>query len=386
MIPFSHWFPQQQVLFGQGIASDLGEPLARLGITRPLIVCSPRAEAGPHVRAIVAQLPPGAGRIWNGVQPHAPLHAALEGGEAARSHGADGIVSIGGGSASDLAKGIALAYAEGPGLESFALRRDDGAPAARPSSAPKIPIVALPSTLSGAEVTPGFSLTRADAYKLIFRDPALAARLVVLDPLLIASAPDRMLLGSGMNAVAHCCEALYSKARTPISSVLAMEGLRRLWCGLEQRLSGEDSSEELLVGAYLAGAAIVNARTALHHAICHKLAPLAGISHGEANAAVLPHVLDFNLPQCPAQTARVAEAMKIGTDGEAQSRLVATIAARLTDLVRRAGLHTRLREFNLDRSQLDELAQRVFAEPGLAFNPRPIESAGQIREILVRAW
>ena len=75
-----------------------------------------------------------------------------------------------------------------------------------------------------------------------------------------------------------------------------------------------------------------------------------------------------------------------GTDGEAQSRLVATIAARLTDLVRRAGLHTRLREFNLDRSQLDELAQRVFAEPGLAFNPRPIESAGQIREILVRAW
>ena len=145
MTPFSHWFPQQQVLFGQGIASDLGEPLARLNITRPLIVCSPRAEAGPHVRAIVAQLPPGAGRIWNGVQPHAPLHAALEGGEAARSHGADGIVSIGGGSASDLAKGIALAYAEGPGLESFALRRDNGAPAARPSSAPKIPIVALPS-------------------------------------------------------------------------------------------------------------------------------------------------------------------------------------------------------------------------------------------------
>src|SRR5690606_32770352 len=116
------------------------------------------------------------------------------GAHAARAHAADGIVSFGGGSASDLAKGVALALAEGPHIEAFALRREPGGASARASTAPKLPIAALPTTLSGAEVTPGFSLTRADAYKLLFRDPELAARLVVLDPLLLADAPAGMLM------------------------------------------------------------------------------------------------------------------------------------------------------------------------------------------------
>jgi alcohol dehydrogenase len=187
-----------------------------------------------------------------------------------------------------------------------------------------------------------------------------------------------------MNALAHCFEALYSKARTPVSSLLALEGLQRLWNGLEQRAPGSESDDDLLVGAWLAGAAIVNARTALHHAICHKLAPLAQISHGEANAAVLPHVLRFNLPHCPGESMQMAQAM--GVTDEAPAQRIAAITARLAGLAEGAGLHTRLRELGLERAQLDELARRVFAEPGLAFNPRAIRSAGEIRDLLCAAW
>ena len=386
MTPFSHSFPQQQVVFGRGIASDLCQRLVQLGLERPFLVCSPRARAGGDVRAIAKRMPSGSIRVWDGVVSHAPLQAAVAGAQAARSHGADVIVSFGGGSASDLAKGIALALAEGSQIESFALRREPGSVAARVSIAPKLPIVALPTTLSGAEVTPGFSLTRDDAYKLIFRDHALAARLVVLDPLLIAEVSDYVLVGSGMNALAHCFEALYSKARTPFSSVLAAEGLRCLWSGLQQRLNGSDSADELMVGAYLAGSAIVNARTALHHAICHKLAPLARLSHGEANTAMLPHVLRFNLSACPAEARVMAQAMELGAEIKPEIGIASTITAHLCNIARRAGLPTRLRDFSLERSQLDGLAERVFAEPGLAFNPRPIESTGQIGEILDRAW
>lgn len=385
MTTFSHWFPSQQVLFGRGSASALSDPLARLGVTRPFVLCSPRAASDAGFKSFAEQLPPGT-RIWDGVRPHAPLQAALDGAVAARDHGADGIVSFGGGSASDLAKGIALALAEGPDIEGFALRREPGAPPARQSASQKLPIVALPTTLSGAEVTPGFSLTRADAYKLIFRDSALAARLVVLDPLLVAGAPNPMLVGSGMNAAAHCCEALYSKARTPISSLFAVEGLRRLWRGLEQRLSGGDSADDLLVGAYFAAAAIVNARTALHHAICHKLAPLAGISHGDANTAILPYALAFNLEQCPAEAIEIADAMEVGDTAESQPQIITAITTRMTALAHRAGLRTQLRQFGMERSQLDELSRRVFAEPGLAFNPRHIESPAEILEVLRRAW
>src|SRR5690606_5103743 len=133
----------------------------------------------------------------------------------------------------------------------------------------------------------------------------------------------------------------------------------------------------------LAGAAIVNARTALHHAICHKLAPLAGISHGQANAAMLPHVLRFNLPYCPRETLQMAQALGIDAKDEPP---VGAIATQLSDLAQSAGLHTRLRALGLARAQLDELAQRVFAEPGLAFNPRPIESVDAIRDLLDTAW
>lgn len=386
MTPFTHWFPQQQIVYGPGAAAALAGPLAQVGMARPLFVCSPRASSDPLLVAAVGSLPAGQVLVWDGVRPHAPVEAALAGAKAARAHGADGIVSFGGGSASDLSKGIAFALAEGDDFEACALRREPGAPAPRPARAAKLPIVALPTTLSGAEVTPGFSLTRTDAYKLIFRDAALAARLVVLDPQLIEGTPARTLFGSGMNAVAHCCEALYSRARTPVSTLFAIEGLKRLWRGLGHRLDGTQSTDDLLIGAYFAAAAIVNARTALHHAICHKLAPLAGISHGEANAAMLAHVLAFNLVHCPAEALEMARALAVGEDARTQEELAASVVGGLTALVERAGLPTRLRAFSLPRDRLDLLAERVFAEPGLAFNPRRIEHPGEIREVLARAW
>lgn len=385
MTPFSHWFPQQQVLYGPGAAAGLAEHCARLGIARPIVVCSPRARADASFQAMVAGLP-AATVVWDGVRLHAPVDAAIAGANAARTHGADGIIAFGGGSASDLAKGIAFVLAEGDDFEACALRREPGAAAPRAATAPKLPIIALPTTLSGAEVTPGFSLTRADAYKLIFRDAALAARLVVLDPRLIENAPTRMLFGSGMNAVAHCCEALYSRARTPVSTLFALDGLARLWRGLAHRLDGTDSADDLLLGAYFAAAAIVNARTALHHAICHKLAPLAGISHGEANAAMLAHVLGFNLVHCPVETLDMARALGAGEAAGNHDDRVAAVVATLTGLVERAGLPTRLRAFGLQRDQLGLLAERVFAEPGLAFNPHRIVEAAEIRELLERSW
>jgi alcohol dehydrogenase len=390
MIPFTHWFPAQRVVFGRGSAADLRAHLEATGVARPLLICSARGRESAPVAAWSAALPVGSLRIWDRAALHAPLEAAIDGAEAARVHGADGIVAFGGGSASDLAKGIALAVAEGPDLEPFALRRTQGAITGRQSLASKLPVIALPTTLSGAEITPGFSLTRADAYKLIFRDAALAARLVVLDPALLDGVPRAVLAGSAMNALAHCFEALYSGTRTPITSTLALDGLRRLWtgfdCFLEGGVGGVSAADELLVGAYLAGSAIVNARTALHHAICHKLAPLAGLSHGDANALVLPHALAFNLPACPAEAAAMAGAVGIATAGAASASTVAAIIARLGGAVVRAGLRTRLRDTDLDREQLPELAQRVFTEPGLAFNPRPIESSAAILALLEGAW
>lgn len=378
---FDHVSVPQKACYGAGRGRDIAAELHLLGVARPFLVCSPRLARSREVAALREACAAGAVTVFDRGGAHAPLEAAIAGGEAARAAGADGIVALGGGSVSDLAKGIALALAEGGEIEAFVLRREDGAITGRTSSAPKVPLIAVPTTLSGAEVTPGFSLTRADAYKLIFRDPALAARVVVLDPDLLAGAPASLLAGSGMNALAHCCEALYSRARTPVSDPLAREGLARLWRGLNRRLDGGDGAEDMLIGAYLAALAIVNARTALHHAICHKLGPLAGIGHGEANAAMLGHVMRFNLPACPAETGQIAQALGCGAGATAEA-----VAAQIESLPRRAGLCTRLRDYGLAADRLPLLAERVHAEPGLAFNPRPIPGVAELLGLLRAAW
>ena len=383
-LSFVHAFPRQRLVLGSGALDRVAAEAAAEGIRRPILVCSARGRRSGLFERIAAGFDTGT-PVWDDVPLHAPLSTTLEAAAVALRAGCDGIVAFGGGSVSDLAKGVALAMAEGSDIERFALRREAGRIVGHPSTAPKVPLVAIPTTLSGAEVTPGFSLTRDDAYKVLFRDPQLAARVLVFDPAVLDGIPHPLLAGTLANALAHGCEALYSSVRTPVSSVFAREGLARLVAGADAAFAEAShrparGADDLLLGSYLVAAAIINARTALHHATCHKLAPVLGASHGEVNALVLPHALAFNLPACPEAAADLARA--IGAADASTGGLV----ERLDRYSRAAGLRRSLREFGIARSALAEVAQRIHAEPGLSFNPRPIESAAQIEAMLQQAW
>lgn len=385
---FVHAFPRQRLVLGAGAIDRCAGEAAAEGVRRPFITCSARGRRSALFARLAAGFEPGAATVWDDVPLHAPLATTLRAAALAARAGCDGIIAFGGGSVSDLAKGVALALAEGGDIERFALRREAGRIVGQPSTAPKVPLLAIPTTLSGAEVTPGFSLTRDDTYKVLFRDPQLAARVLVFDPAVLDDIPAAVLAGSLANALAHGCEALYSAARTPLSDLFARDGLARLMAGADARFGAEDvagsdparGAHDLLLGSYLVAAAIINARTALHHATCHKLAPVLGASHGEVNALVLPHALAFNLPACPDVAADIARAI-----GAADASVEALVE-RLDRYRLQAGLRRTLREFGIARTALAEVAQRIHAEPGLAFNPRPIESAAQIEAMLQRAW
>jgi alcohol dehydrogenase len=152
--------------------------------------------------------------------------------------------------------------------------------------------------------------------------------------------------------------------------------------------SGEaqrDDYTALALGAYYAGVSITNARTALHHSICHKLGPAVGLTHGLTNSIMLPHVLRFNLPAARDELATMAELIQSAGVGVTADRPEDAIAA-VQALSRRAGLPTRLRDADVGRDKLPALAEVIIKEPGLAFNPRPIESAAQIQAVLEAAW
>ncbi|MBI3917094.1 MAG: iron-containing alcohol dehydrogenase [Betaproteobacteria bacterium] len=386
---FAYNSPAHRLVFGWGCRAALKDELKRLDVRRPMLVCSPRAARSSELLSLVRSLGLTDESVFSKVGLHAPLDSAFEGSRRARALEADCLVSFGGGSASDTMKGIALACAEDGRLLDFTLERlPDGTVKNPLSTRPKLPSIAIPTTVSGADITPAFALTEETGKKILFRDASVAPRVLVYDPELMASVPARSMSESGMNALAHTIEALYSKARNPVSGIHAREAVPLLYRGLHAIATGSaqrDDYTALALGAYYAGVAITNARTGLHHSICHKLGPAVGLTHGLTNSIVLPHVLQFNLPAAREELAAMAELIQdagVGVTARTPEEAIAAVQG----LSKRAGLPIRLRDANVSREKLPGLAQVILNEPGLAFNPRPVESAAQIQALLESAW
>jgi alcohol dehydrogenase class IV len=386
---FAYNTPAHRLVFGWNACATLGDELARLEVKRPMLVVSPRAARSAEVAEIVRALRLSDELVYAGAGLHAPLKSAFEGWQRARDCRADGLIAFGGGSASDLMKGIALALAEDGRLLEFTLERlDDGTVRNPLSKGPKLPSVSIPTTVSGAEITPAFALTEDSGKKILFRDASIAPKLLIYDPALLVPVPARALSESGMNAIAHTIEAFYSRARNPVSHIHAREAVPLLFRGLHavaEQTAKRDDYLALALGAYYAGVAICNARTGLHHSICHKLGPAMGLTHGLTNSIILPHSLRFNLASATAEFSAMAELIQQAGVGMKTIAPEDAITA-IQNLAQRAGLPARLRDVGVDRTKLPAIADIIIKEPGLVFNPRPIEFAGQILQVLEAAW
>jgi alcohol dehydrogenase len=386
---FSYNSPAHRLVFGWGARAKLKDELERLGVARPMLLCSSRAARSGEVVNLVRALGLPQEAVFSEVGSHAPLRSAYAGWERARALRADGLISFGGGSASDTMKGVLLACAEDGRILDFTLERlPDGTLKNPLSTRPKLPSVGIATTVSGADITPGFALTEETGKKILWRDASILPRVLIYDPELMASVPAHSLSESGMNALAHTIEALYSRAKNPVSRIHAREAVPLLYRGLHTVATGNaqrDDYTALALGAYYAGVSITNARTGLHHSICHKLGPAVGLTHGLTNSIMLPHVLRFNLSAAQDELATMAELIQsagVGAEGKAPEDAIAAVR----DLSQRAGLPTRLRDVDVSRDKLPALAEVIIKEPGLAFNPRPVESAAQIQAVLEAAW
>lgn len=344
-------------MFRPGAIDALPEELDLLGVRRPMVVAGKRSAASPDFRRIIE------GRLGVlDVPEHSSIETVGRIASLAREERVDGFVAIGGGSASDTAKAAAILLAEGGRLEDHANHFTPPATLHIPDlKAPKLPIVAVPSTASAAEVTPGLGV-RSGNKKLIFMDPKVAARVILLDPEANLSVPAALMLTTGMNGLAHCIEGLYSKVRTPVSDALALHGINLFLAALP-RVAREpqsvDARGELLVAAHLSGLVLLNARTCLHHAICHALGSVTRIPHGAANSVMLPHAIAFN---------------------------DSPYVQQVRDLQAQTGVPRRLRDLGVQREVLPEVARIVMGERGVYFNPRPVRGPQDVENLLMEAW
>jgi maleylacetate reductase len=335
-----------RVVFGVGSSARLPEEVDRLGASRVLIVTDPATktvadELAEHLGERFAAL-------FSDVQQHVPIEAVHQAHDVARSSGADCVVTVGGGSTTGFGKAIAL---------------ETG-----------IPTIAVPTTYAGSEMTPIYGIT-SDGLKRTDRDLKVLPKVVVYDPALTVSLPPSVTGPSGMNALAHCVEALYAKEANPITSLMAEEGIGALARGIAGAVRDPadlEARSEALYGAYLAGASLAVVGMALHHRICHVLGGTYGLGHGEVNSVILPHAARFNQPAAPEALDRAARAM--GAEDAAEA---------LYDFAASIGAPTSLAALGMKESDLEEAA-RLSAEPP-PWNPRPVE-AGDVLALLRDAY
>ena len=378
---FSHDTPPLRTITSRDSGGCVHDEMSAAGLGRALIVCSAREAKSPLCRKISGALGTMCAGLFDGVTSHPTLAAAERGAGLARRVAADCLVVLGGGGASDQAKGIALWIAEDGALEPISAANTEPRPPFTGAPGKALPIIVVPTTASGAELTPGFAQCDETGRKLLFRDARLFPRLIVLDPDAMALTPVEILVPSCMNAIAHCIEALYSRGRDPISDVFAVSGFTRVYGalgGLADRPGDPGAIRELLIGANLAGRAIVNARTGIHHACCHVLGA-AGVSHGVANAIMLPHAIAFNARAAADRLAVLEDALARGGERRPLAGAVEELCARFT-------LPRRLREVGIDRSRIPALVAQLMMEPGLRFNPRQNVTPAQATVLYEAAW
>ncbi len=375
----------REVIFGPGAVARLGEAAGRHGWRRLLLCTTGSQRRGGQVAAVAAALGDRLVAVYDRTRAHVPAEQVAAALDLAAGQGVDAIVGLGGGSAIGLAKAVGLALEE--------RRAGRPARAESPADQPLVPVVAIPTTYAGSEMTPTYGVTRpgeggGPPRKVTVTDPKVTPTLVVYDPELTLALPPDLTGTTAVNALAHCFEALYSTARNPLSPAAALGGLRAIAGALPRaHAAGDDlaARAELLAGAHLAGAALASVAMGLHHGLCHVLGGSAGVPHGVANTIVLPHALRFNLDATAARLAPAAGALGVAPAGPNEVAAAAAAVDWTAALIARLGLPRRLRDYGVPEADLPRLA-RLAAESGtVRANPKPA-TAADVEAILRSAW
>jgi len=338
--------PAYRVLFGVGTLDRLADEVVRLGAQRALVISTAAEE--PLAQDVAHRLR----GLAAGVFADAVMHHPIEVVQAARARAselqADCCVTVGGGTTTGTGKAIAL---------------ETG-----------LPILAVPTTYAGSEMTPIYGLTEG-GIKRTGRDRRVLPRTVIYDPTLTLSLPVDVSVTSGINAIAHCVEGLYGPDTTPIAALMANEGILALAEALPLIVADPrdiEARSTALYGAWLSGIVLGTVSMGLHHKLCHTLGGTFDLPHAAVHTVILPHATAYNeaaVPEALAHAARTLGAERVATG--------------LFDLVTRLGAPTSLREIGMPEDGLDRAA--TLATQNQYPNPRPLERMA-IRELLQRAW
>ncbi|SDO07125.1 maleylacetate reductase [Ensifer sp. YR511] len=342
---FTYSSSPAHIVFGTGRSVTAGEWVEKLGCSRALVLSTPQQE--PDAEALAERLGSLAVGVFAGAVMHTPVDVTEKAMDVVRQTKADCVVSLGGGSTTGLGKAIAL--------------RTD------------LPQIVIPTTYAGSEVTPILGQTES-GLKTTVRHASILPEVVIYDASLTLGLPVGMSVTSSLNAMAHAVEALYAQDRNPISTLMAVEGLRAFSTSLPGIIAtprAADLRADALYGAWLCGTVLGTVGMALHHKICHTLGGTFDTPHADTHAIMLPHTAAYNASAVPELLAPVAEIFG------------GSVGGGLWDFAKRIGAPIALKDLGLVEADLDRAADIATENP--YWNPRPIDRQS-IRALLQDAW
>lgn len=343
--PYTYEALPMRVVFGANSLSRLTDEAELLGLRRLLVLCTPgHQRLGERAANVLDNRAVG---VFAGARMHVPVETARKATISATESGADGCVAVGGGSAIGLGKAVAL----GAGL----------------------PVIAVPTTYSGSEMTPIWGLTEHDR-KRTGRDRKVLPRSVIYDPELTLGLPADVSAASGFNALAHAVEALYAPDRSPITSLFAEEGVRSLSSALPAVVSDGSNvaaRSDALRGAWLCGVCLGSTTMGLHHKLCHVFGGTFDLPHAATHAVLLPHVIAYILTDEPEAEAALTRAL----GGDPVHQMI-TLAAHI-------GNPRSLGELGVEETDLDTVIDQTVA--AVAIPPEDLRTllVGAVRGELV---
>lgn len=371
------------IVYGPGSArASLGGLLSRMGVTRPFVITTASVHRAGIAAEVVAALGVDAVGTFAGSREHTPATVVVEAAAQVGEAKADCLISVGGSSVVDLTKGIALVLAEDVDLGNRDRQSRLGS-ARRPGlTAPKLPHIALPTTLSGAEFTGAAGITdTASGEKRAYMDRQLAPRWVVLDPELTRATPPALWAATGMKVLADTVEVLCSRRGNPLSEVSVLGALAILGEHLAPSTADPDDMTargwcQLAVAMTLPQ--LVGVGLGLVAGLRHQLGGALGVPHGVASTIVFPHVVRWNAAASGRQLGRAATVLGLG-----DARAVPAWIEALTNELR---LPSRLRDVDVGRDDFAGVAELVLTDVAIVTNPRPVGGVEDVIEILDAAF